>query len=229
MRRAQLQTKVARVNQRQQIQTGIVHLRASDPVMQQLIDAVGPFTLRPERRRRFSVLARAVISQQVSTAAARTIRGRLEGILDGSGLAAEGIAGLTEPQLRSVGLSRQKASYLLDLAQKCIDGTVRLDRIGRLGDEAVIDMLTKVRGIGRWTAEMFLIFSLGRLDVLPVDDLGVRAAIRDLYGLDELPDKKTCVEIAAPWRPYATIGSWYCWRSLDLKRNVVQKEKGYPT
>jgi len=211
------------------IQAALAHLRAGDPVMRRLIDAVGPFALRPERTRRFSVLARAIISQQVSTAAARTIRGRLEGILDGSGLTAEGIARLTEPQLRSVGLSRQKASYLQDLAQKTLDGTVRLDRIGRLSDEAVIAMLTQVKGIGKWTAEMFLIFSLGRLDVLPVDDLGVRAAIKDLYGLEDLPDKKTCVEIAAPWRPYATVGSWYCWRSLDLKRNVVQTEKGYPT
>lgn len=139
------------------------------------------------------------------------------------------MATLTEPQLRSVGLSRQKASYLLDLAQKTLNGTVRLDRMGRLRDEAVIEMLTQVKGIGRWTAEMFLIFSLGRLDVLPVDDLGVRAAIKDLYALDDLPDKQTCIEIAAPWRPYATIGSWYCWRSLDLKRKIRQVAKGYPT
>jgi DNA-3-methyladenine glycosylase II len=211
------------------IQTAVGHIRSADPIMRRLIDTVGPFTLRPERRRRFSVLARAIISQQVSTAAARTIRGRLEGVIDNGGLTAEGIARLTEPQLRSVGLSRQKASYLLDLACKTLDGTVRLDRIGRLPDEAVIEMLTQVKGIGRWTAEMFLIFSLGRLDVLPVDDLGVRAAIKELYGLDDLPDKKTCMEIAAPWRPYATIGSWYCWRSLDLKRNVRKVATGYPT
>ncbi len=211
------------------VHIGLGHIRASDAIMRRLIDAVGPFMLRPERRRRFSVLARAIISQQVSTAAAMTIRGRLEGIIDNGGLTAEGIGQLTEPQLRSVGLSRQKASYLVDLAQKSLDGTVRLDRIGRLPDEAVIETLTQVKGIGRWTAEMFLIFSLGRLDVLPVDDLGVRVAIKDLYGLDDLPDKKTCLEIAAPWRPYATIGSWYCWRRLDLKRNVKLVAKGYPT
>jgi DNA-3-methyladenine glycosylase II len=216
-------------NRNSQLQTAVAHVRASDPVMRRLIEAVGPFTLRPERTRRFSVLARAIISQQVSTAAARTIRGRLESLLAPGRLEPEGIARLDESQLRSVGLSRQKASYLLDLAQKALDGTVRLDRIGRLSDEAVIEMLTQVKGIGRWTAEMFLIFSLGRLDVLPVDDLGVRAAIKDLYGLDDLPDKKTCVEIAAPWRPFATIGSWYCWRSLDLKRNVRGVAKGYPT
>jgi DNA-3-methyladenine glycosylase II len=213
----------------QQIRAGIAQIRASDPVMRRLMDAVGPFALRPERSRRFSVLARAIISQQVSTAAARTIRGRLEGILDNGGLSAEGIARLTETDLRSVGLSRQKASYLLDLARKSLDGTVRLDRMGRLSDEAVIEMLTQVKGIGRWTAEMFLIFSLGRLDVMPVDDLGVRSAIKDLYGLGELPGKNKCLEIAAPWRPYATIGSWYCWRSLDLKRNVRAVAKGYPT
>jgi DNA-3-methyladenine glycosylase II len=217
------------MEQGDQIRSGVAQIRASDSIMRRLIDAVGPFTLRPERRRRFSVLARAIISQQVSTAAARTIRGRLEGILDNGSLNAEGIARLTESDLRSVGLSRQKASYLSDLARKSLDGTVRLERIGRLPDEGVIETLTLVKGIGRWTAEMFLIFSLGRLDVLPVDDLGVRAAIKDLYRLDDPPDKKTCLEIAAPWRPYATIGSWYCWRSLDLKRNVTQVAKGYPT
>jgi DNA-3-methyladenine glycosylase II len=217
------------VNRDSQFRQGLAHLRAADPIMRRLIDAVGPCTLRPERRRRFSVLARAIISQQVSTAAARTIRGRLESLLPKGQLTAEAIAGLSESVLRSVGLSRQKASYLLDLAAKSLDGAVRLDRIGRLSDEAVIQMLTEVRGIGRWTAEMFLIFSLGRLDVMPVDDLGVRAAIKDLYGLDGLPDKTRCLEIAAPWRPYATIGSWYCWRSLDLKRKAVQIAKGYPT
>lgn len=196
--------------------------------MGRVMKAVGPFTLRPERNR-FSVLARAIISQQVSTAAARTIRGRLVDILDGDGLTAEGIVRLSAADLRAVGLSRQKSSYLLDLAQKTLDGTVRLDRIGRLRDDAVVAMLTQVKGIGRWTAEMFLIFSLGRLDVMPYDDLGVRSALRSLYGLAELPDKTTCLGLAAPWRPYATVGSWYCWRSLDLERNVREVAKGYPT
>jgi DNA-3-methyladenine glycosylase II len=200
------------------IQKAHRHLRSADPVMRRLIDAVGPFTLRPRWNRRFSVLARAIISQQVSTAAARRIRGKLETLVDHAQLTAERVTRLTEEQLRSVGLSRQKASYLLDLAHKSLDGTVRLDRIGNLSDDAIIVMLTKVKGIGRWTAEMFLIFSLGRPDVLPVDDLGVRVVIKDLYGLNQLPDKATCLEIAAPWRPYATMASWYCWRSLDLKR-----------
>lgn len=199
------------------IQKARRHLRANDPVMKAVIDAVGPCPLRPQRNR-FPILVRSIISQQVSTAAARNIRSRLDAVLEPGGLKPENLARLAESDLRSVGLSRQKASYLLDLAEKTLDGTVRLDRISRLSDEAVIEMLTQVKGIGRWTAEMFLIFSLGRLDVLPVDDLGVRTAIKNLYGLEELPDKETCLGVAAPWRPYATIGSWYCWRSLDLKQ-----------
>jgi DNA-3-methyladenine glycosylase II len=137
-------------------------------------------------------------------------------LLEPDGLTPENLASLSESDLRSVGLSRQKVSYILDLARKTLDGTVELKKIGRLPDEDVIEMLTQVKGIGRWTAEMFLIFSLGRLDVLPVDDLGVRSAIKNMYGLKELPNKQTCIELAAPWRPYATIASWYCWRSLDL-------------
>ena len=216
------------MNRQHEVQTGISHLRTSCPIMRKLIRAVGPFTLRPTRNR-FGILVRSIISQQISTAAARNIRGRLDALLEPDGIKPENLARLVLSDLRAVGLSRQKASYLLDLAEKTLDGTVRLNRIGRLEDEAVIEMLTQVKGIGRWTAEMFLIFSLGRLDVLPVDDLGVRSAIRNLYDLPELPDKKTCMEFASPWRPYASIGSWYCWQSLDLKRNVRQFAKGYPT
>jgi DNA-3-methyladenine glycosylase II len=202
------------MNRQQQIQTGLKQLR-KDRIMRKVIDAVGPFNVRPTRNR-FSILVRAIISQQISGAAARNIRGRLDALLEPDGLNPEKLASLDQSDLRSVGLSRQKATNLHDLAHKTLDGTVRLDRIGRLPDEGVIEMLTQVKGIGRWTAEMFLIFSLGRLDVLPVDDLGVRSAIKNLYGLKELPNKTTCVEIAVPWRPYASIGSWYCWRSLDL-------------
>jgi DNA-3-methyladenine glycosylase II len=205
--------KDAAMNKQLQIRAGLKHLR-KDRAMRELIEAVGPFTLRPQRNR-FAILVQSIISQQISGAAARTIRGRLNTLLEPGGLKPDTLASLAESDLRSVGLSRQKTSYLLDLAQKTLDGDVQLDKIGRLSDEGVIEMLTQVKGIGRWTAEMFLIFSLGRLDVLPVDDLGVRTAIKNLYGLKELPDKQTCTELALPWRPYATIGSWYCWRSLD--------------
>jgi DNA-3-methyladenine glycosylase II len=210
------------------IQSARRHLRAADPVMAAMIDAVGPFTLRfdPDR---FGLLVRSIISQQISTSAARAIRKRLMELVGSDGLTPGNLARLTTDQLRSVGLSLQKASYLGDLARKVNDGTVDLRRIGRLADERVVETLTQVKGIGRWTAQMFLIFSLGRPDVFPHDDLGVRTAIRDRYGLDELPDKETCCAIAAPWRPYASVASWYCWRTLDLARKTDTVATGYPS
>jgi DNA-3-methyladenine glycosylase II len=204
------------------------HLRAADPVMRAAIDAVGPFTLRPERDR-FGMLVRSIISQQISTSAARAIRGRLQELAGAEGLKPANLARFTLDELRSVGLSPQKASYVADLAAKVNDGTIDLRQIARLSDERIVDQLTHVKGIGRWTAQMFLIFSLGRLDVFPHDDLGVRTAIRDRYGLAALPDKSTAVAIAAPWRPYATVASWYCWRTLDLARKTETVAKGYPT
>jgi DNA-3-methyladenine glycosylase II len=204
------------------IQKARRHLRAADPVMRAVIDAVGPFTLRLERDR-FAMLVRSIISQQISTAAARSIRKRLQELVGPEGPKAANLAQFTVNELRSVGLSPQKASYIGDLARKVSDRTVDLRQIGRLPDERVVALLTQVRGIGRWTAQMFLIFSLGRLDVFPHDDLGVRTAIRDRYGLAELPDKLTAFSIAAPWRPYASVASWYCWRSLDRNRETVVK------
>jgi DNA-3-methyladenine glycosylase II len=210
------------------IQSARRHLRAADPVMKTIIDAVGPYTLRFERDR-FAMLVRSIVSQQISTKAARAIRKRLQEFAGPEGLTAQNLAQFTVDQLRSVGLSPQKASYVADLAAKVNNGTVDLRRIGRLPDEAVVDTLTQVKGIGRWTAQMFLIFSLGRPDVFPHDDLGVRTAIRDFYGLDDLPDKATSHAIATPWRPYASVASWYCWRSLDLARNTETVAKGYPS
>ncbi len=189
----------------------------SDPVMRRLISQVGPFELRLERDR-FWALARSIVSQQISVGAARTIQGRLKQLFAPEGFSPAGLLRLTPEELRACGISRQKSTYLLDLAEKTHSGEIELRRIGRLSDEQVIERLTQVKGIGRWTAEMFLIFSLGRLDVLPVDDLGVRNAIRLLYGLAEMPDKATCIQIASPWRPYASIASWYCWRSLELPK-----------
>lgn len=192
------------------------HFKSADPVLAAVIQQVGPVTLKPQRDR-FKLLVRSIISQQISTAAARTIRERLETALKPAGVRPETVAHLSVEQLRALGVSRQKASYLLDLADKCADGTVRLSAIGRMSDEDVITELTQVKGIGRWSAQMFLIFSLGRLDVFPHDDLGVRNAIRRMYRLKELPGKDQCLEIGNLWRPYATIGSWYCWRFLELK------------
>lgn len=192
------------------------HLRAADPVMKGIIDAVGPFALGLDRDR-FGMLVRSIISQQISGSAAASICGRLRALAGLGGLNAATLARFSLPELRSVGLSPQKASYVTDLVQKVNDGTVLLRQIGRLSDDQVVEHLTQVKGIGRWTAQMFLIFSLGRLDVFPDDDLGVRSAIRDRYGLAALPDKQTALAIAAPWRPYATVASWYCWQSLDVE------------
>lgn len=190
------------------------HLRRCDSVMRETIDQVGPYTLRLEQDR-FSMLVRSIISQQISVAAARSIRGRLESLLQPAKLTPEALLEIPTDQLRGVGLSSQKCAYILDLAEKVHGGHLQLRTIGRFSDEAIIDQLTLVKGIGRWTTQMFLIFSLGRLDVFPEDDLGVRVAIRNQYGLDDLPDRRTSREIAAPWRPYASVASWYCWRSLE--------------
>lgn len=206
----------------------VEHLRAVDPKLGKVIRAVGPVTLRLERDR-FAMLVKAIISQQLSTGAARSIRRRLDEAMPSGKPTPHDLLKLSRQRLCSFGLSKGKAAYLHGLADHVARGNVRLERIGRLSDEAAIEHLTQVKGIGRWTAEMFLIFSLGRPDVLPVDDLGVRSAIRNLYGLKELPNRQECLAIGAPWKPFASIASWYCWRSLDLKREAASYAKGYPT
>ena len=197
------------------IQQALRHLRRADPVMRDVIKRAGPFTMR-RHRNRFRALVFSILGQQISGKAAASIRARLVEYLKPEQISPQSIARLTPEKLRSVGVSPQKAGYLLDLADRVAGGTLRLDRVARMRDEDVIEALVQVKGIGVWTAQMFLIFSLGRLDVFPHDDLGVRVAIRNLYGLAELPNKETGHQIAAPWRPYASVGSWYCWRSLEL-------------
>jgi DNA-3-methyladenine glycosylase II len=204
------------------------HLRASDPVMKTMIDAVGPYTLRFERNR-FGMLVRSIVSQQISTSAARSIRTRLQQLVGPEGFTAANLIRFNVDQFRSAGLSGQKASYMADLASKVNEGTVNLQQIGRLSDDRIVEQLTQVKGIGHWTAQMFLIFSLGRPDVFPYGDLGVRASIRDHYGLGDLPNKETSHSIVEPWRPYASVASWYCWRALDLSRNEDTVAKGYPS
>lgn len=203
------------------VKTAIVHLRRKDPVMKDVIRRVRPFGLRLQSDR-FQMLVRSILSQQISGYAAQAIRGRLEALVVPQMLSPENLGALSVEQLRAVGVSAQKAKYLLSLATKVRDGELRLKAMGRLRDEAVIEQLVQVKGIGVWTAQMFLIFSLGRPDVLPCDDLGIRQAIRKLYGLADMPDKATSLRIAEPWRPYASIASWYCWRSLELPSDLVE-------
>lgn len=199
----------------QHIKSGQQHLRKTDPVMKALIREVGPFTLRPMRDR-FTMLVRSIISQQISTAAAATILARLLEACESKSFTPEKLLQFDIDQLRSLGVSRQKATYLLNLCEMAVAGDIDLRTIGRFNDEEVIAELTRVKGIGRWTAEMFLIFSLGRLDVFPFDDLGIRSAITRQYKLEAQPDKPTAASISEPWAPYRTIASWYLWRSLEL-------------
>jgi DNA-3-methyladenine glycosylase II len=180
------------------------------------MDRVGKFQLRLERDR-FKALARSILWQQISGSAAASIYRKLLATLSPAGLSPESLSGLTIDQLRAAGVSPQKAAYLLDLARKVTTGEVILTRLHRASDEAIIENLTQIRGVGTWTAQMFLIFSLGRLDVFPHDDLGIRQALRKAYKLDQLPDKKTSMKIALPWKPFSTIASWYCWRSLQAQ------------
>lgn len=211
----------------EQVSAAIKHLRRVDSVMKSLIDQAGPFTLKLDKNR-FGMLVRSILSQQISTKAARSIRLRLDELLKPDKLTAEAIARATDVQLRGVGLSGQKVGYLRDLCERKLDGRLRLDRIGRLSDEEAIEHLIQVKGIGRWTAQMFLMFSLGRLDVFPHDDLGVRSSLRELYGLEELPDKLTSHAIAAPWAPYRTVASWYCWRWIDVKNAAELDASQFP-
>ena len=202
--------------QNHEIEQAIRHLRKADPVMRNVIRKAGPFTMQLHRNR-FRALVFSILGQQISGKAAASIRARLIEYLKPEQISPQSIARLTPEKLRSVGVSPQKAKYLLDLATQVAEGKLRLDRVARMSDENVIDALVQVKGIGVWTAQMFLIFSLGRPDVFPHDDLGVRSAIRNLYGLDELPNKEISHRIATPWRPYASVASWYCWRSLEFK------------
>jgi DNA-3-methyladenine glycosylase II len=189
------------------------HLRAVDPVLAAVIQRVGPFT-PPHEPDVWRSLVDSIASQQLSVRAAATIVGRVATTGAGGFPTPEEILALPEERLRSCGLSRAKTSYVRDLAARWVDGTVDPVRLRGLDDETAIAELTRVKGIGRWTAEMVLIFTLGRPDVLPVDDLGFRNAIRAAYGLGERPAAATIRELAEPWRPFRSVATLYLWRSL---------------
>jgi DNA-3-methyladenine glycosylase II len=162
----------------------------------------------------FPALVRTITAQQISTKAAATIHGRLVALMPES-VSPTTLLGLTDAQMRQAGLSRQKTMYLRDLAAKVLSGELPVHALHELEDEAVIDAIVKVKGLGRWSAEMFLMFRLRRPDVLPVDDLGIVNAIQRLYGLRKRPKPDRIRKIAEAWRPYRTIACWYLWRSLE--------------
>lgn len=196
----------------------VAHLRARDPVLARIIDAVGPFTMEP-RPGAFRMLTRAIFFQQLAGPAARAIMNRAVaaiGANEHDWFQPGQLLAATDDQLRAAGLSRQKLLYLRDAAQKFASGQLSDDDFHHLDDDEVITKACSIKGIGRWTAEMFLIFSLDRPDVLPVDDLGVRRAMQVAYSLPGLPTPDDMRSIAQPWRPYRSAGTWYMWRSLGV-------------
>jgi DNA-3-methyladenine glycosylase II len=193
----------------------ILHLKKSDPVMSAVIERVGPFRMEYGEPT-FHSLAEAIVYQQLNGKAAVTIFKRFTDAA-GDPVTTEGILKMTEQQMRAVGLSKQKSSYLRDLAEKTKAGLLEFDRLPDLPDDEVIEHLTQVKGIGVWTAQMFLIFTLRRPDVLPTGDYGVQVAIKKHYRKRKLPKPKDMEKIAKPWSPYRSIACWYLWRSLDIK------------
>lgn len=194
-----------------------LELAARDPVFAELVERHGPARFRPKPRvaDRFEHLARSIAYQQLAGRAAAVIWGRVRGLVDGP-FTPDGVLALGEPPLRAAGLSGAKTAALLDLAAHVADGRLDLGVLGRLDDEAVVAQLVQVRGIGRWTAEMFLMFVLHRLDVWPVTDLGVRNGYARAHGLAEAPTPAELAEAGERLRPFRSVAAWYCWRAVDV-------------
>ncbi|HEU5337406.1 MAG TPA: DNA-3-methyladenine glycosylase [Terriglobales bacterium] len=214
----------------------IRHLQQVDPVMASIIERIGPFKMR-YREPSFDAMARSIVFQQLHGKAAATIFERLRSAcLCGDGasprsaqagdpaphalpdsLTPASVLALNEAQLRACGLSRQKLSYLRDLAQRTAAGEIDFARLPQMSDEDVIEHLTRVKGIGVWSAQMFLIFALRRLNVMPTADYGINAAIRKAYRKRQMPKPKQILKIARPWQPYCSVACWYLWRYAELK------------
>ena len=203
---------------RRAVVEGTAALARQAPQFAPYIETFGSADLRRARPRRthFAELVRAICFQQLAGAAARTIHGRLEAALDGD-VTPEAVLALPVETMRAAGLSANKTASIRDLAERVLAGEVELDRVARLSDEKIVSELTLVRGIGRWTAEMFLMFQLGRLDVWPVGDLGVRKGYGIIQGLPDMPTAKELEALGDPLRPYRSLAAWYCWRAADTK------------
>ena len=195
----------------------IAHLTDADPVLGEVIRQVGPFRLtRGTDGTHFDAVCRSIIYQQLSGKAAATIHGRVLGLYGGRSPQPNELVATTDEQLRAVGLSRQKLSYLKDLASRVASNQLPIETLHELPDADVIDALVRIKGVGRWTAQMFLMFRLGRPDVLPELDLGIQKAIQRAYRLRKRPLPARVLKIGAVWAPYRTVASWYLWRSLEL-------------
>jgi DNA-3-methyladenine glycosylase II len=196
-----------------------------DPVMRDLAGRSGHFRLAKPTTDHFQALAESILYQQLAGAAAAAIHRRFIALFDGS-LTPQGVLRTPIERLRSAGLSGAKAASIVDLAAKVADGTVPLENIERLSDDDIVDRLSLVRGIGPWTAQMFLIFQLRRLDVWPVADYGVRQGYALAYGLTELPKPKELMALGDRFRPFRTVAAWYCWRAVHLARSRPQGRAG---
>ena len=194
------------------------YLSSTDPVMAEAIVRVGPCTLVPDPNV-FETLVDAIISQQISVKAADAIMARLRATIPNAMLTPEALILLNHDALRAAGLSTPKARYVRDLTEHVVSGQLNLLALDQMDDEDVIKQLTEVKGIGRWTAEMILIFSLHRADVLPVDDLGFIEGVREAYGLEKRPTRKEMLERGEAWRPYRTFATWYMWGLRRLSMN----------
>jgi DNA-3-methyladenine glycosylase II len=201
-------------------------LMRRDPILGAAIKRIGVCGMAERQRSdHLSALVGAIVSQQLSTKAAATIFGRFLALFPDQLIPnAAAIAALDDAALRGVGLSGQKVGYLRDLCTRIADGRLRLDQLDDLPDEIVIQRLTEVKGFGRWTAEMFLMFRLHRPDVLPVGDLGIVTAVRNLYGLRKQPDPKRLQRIGEAWRPYRSVACWYLWQSLRLEVSNIKSQ-----
>jgi DNA-3-methyladenine glycosylase II len=198
---------------------GVEHLRDSDEKLAQVIDEHGPLSLEERSRGRpqdaYGALLRAIVGQQLSVAAARTIYGRFTDLFGGRTPSPEELLEVDPDTLRSVGFSRAKANYIRSLAEHIISGELEIDHLHELPDDEVARELIAVKGLGQWSVDMFLIFHLGRPDVLPVGDLGIRRAVERLYGLEALPSQAELEALGERWRPYRSLASLYLWESLD--------------
>jgi DNA-3-methyladenine glycosylase II len=204
----------------------IAHLQQADPVLGHIIVRCGPCTLQPRSLEPLVMLCRSIIYQQLSGKAASTIMMRFLGLYEPDTLTPEALLRTTDDTLRGIGLSRQKITYLKDLVTQIQGGALQLARLPMHSDAEVMHQLMRVKGIGHWTAEMFLIFALGRLDVFPVDDLGIRKAMQRAYGYKRPPAPVTMHRHARKWIPYRTIATWYLWRSLDVAITPFQETPG---
>ncbi len=193
----------------------LAHLKQADPKLAALIAAQGACTLKPNYADPFAALCEAILYQQLTGKAAATIIGRFKGLYGGKHPSPKRALGTPIEDLRGVGLSNAKARAVLDLAQKVHDGTLDFDALHDLDDAQVIKQLVQVRGVGPWTAEMFLIFNLGRPDVFPLGDYGIQKGVQQLYGYKKLPAARTMLRHAKPWQPYRSVATWYLWRLVD--------------